>query len=52
MVARGLSWSRMEGALEEGIRYLDDHHHLMTVDEERDQFRTFYAYRAPASWAA
>ena len=39
---RGLSWSRMEGALEEGIRYLDDHHHLMTVDEERDQFRTFY----------
>ena len=32
----------MEGALEEGIRYLDDHHHLMTVDEERDQFRTFY----------
>ncbi|MDE0299872.1 MAG: HAD-IA family hydrolase [Candidatus Poribacteria bacterium] len=39
---RGLSWSRMEGAIEEGIRYLDDHHHLMTVDEERDQFRTFY----------
>ena len=39
---RGLSWSRMEGALEEGIRYLDDHHHLITVDEERDQFRTFY----------
>ena len=39
---RELSWSRMEGALEEGIRYLDDHHHLITVDEERDQFRTFY----------
>ena len=39
---RGLSWNRMEHALEEGIRYLDDHHHLMTVDEERDQFRTFY----------
>ena len=39
---RGLSWSRMEGALEEGIRYLDDHHRVMTVDEERDQFRTFY----------
>ena len=39
---RGLSWSRLEDAIEEGIRYLDDHHHLMTVDEERDQFRTFY----------
>lgn len=39
---RDLSWSRMECALEEGIRYLDDHHHLMTVDEERDQFQTFY----------
>ncbi len=39
---RDLSWSRMECALEEGIRYLDDHHHLMTVDEERAQFRTFY----------
>ena len=37
-----LSWSRMEDAIEEGIRYLDKHHHLMTVDEERDQFRTFY----------
>ena len=32
----------MEGALEEGIHYLDDHHHLMTIDEKRDQFRTFY----------
>ena len=39
---RELSWSRMEGALEEGIRYLVYHHHLMTVDEEREQFRTFY----------
>ena len=39
---QGLSWSQMEGAIEEGIRYLDDHHHLMTVDEERDQYRTFY----------
>lgn len=39
---RGLSWSRLEGALEEGIRYLDDHHSVMTVDEERDQFRMFY----------
>ena len=39
---RGLSWSRMEDAIEEGIRYLDDHHHLMTVDEERGQFLTFY----------
>ena len=39
---RGLSWSRMEGALEEGIRYLDDHHHLMTVEEEHGQFLSFY----------
>lgn len=39
---RVLSWNRMEGAIAEGIRYLDDHHHLMTVDEERGQFRTFY----------
>lgn len=38
----GLSWSRMEGAIEAGIGYLDDYHHLMTLDEERVQFRTFY----------
>ena len=35
---RGLSWSRMEGAIEEGIRYLDDHHHLMTVERSATNF--------------
>jgi phosphoglycolate phosphatase-like HAD superfamily hydrolase len=39
---RDLSWSRLEGALDEGMRYLDDNHHLMTEDEEREQFRTYY----------
>ena len=39
---RDLSWNRLEDALEVGMRYLDDNHHLMTEDEERDQFRTFY----------
>ena len=39
---RDLSWSRLEGALDEGMRYLDDNHHLITEDEEREQFRTYY----------
>ena len=37
-----LSWSRLDGVLDEGMHYLDDNHHLMTEDEEREQFRTYY----------
>ena len=39
---RDLSWSRLEGALDEGMRYPDDNHHLITEDEAREQFRTYY----------
>lgn len=39
---RGLSWNRLEAALEVGTRFLDDNHHLMTEDHEREQFRNFY----------
>lgn len=38
----GLGPDRLDQALQEARRYLEEHHHLATEDEEREQFRTCY----------
>lgn len=38
----GIDLSGLDNAIEKGKRYLNDHHHLTTEDEERDQFWMYY----------
>lgn len=40
---RNLAWNKMEEALQQGMDYLDANHHILTEEEERDQFMTYYA---------
>ena len=37
-----LDWYRTEQALEEGMKYLNAHHYVITEEEEREQFGRFY----------
>ena len=39
---RDLAWHRMDDALSKAQTYLIDNHSLITEDEEREQFQTFY----------
>lgn len=38
----GLDHDLMDEAVQDGLRYLGENHHLATVDDERQQFKTFY----------
>ena len=36
------AWKGLEGALQKGMDYLDTHPHVLTEDEECDQFKAYY----------